>query len=334
MKKFVGILVSFLLVFFLSSLNLWAGDSEIRTDPTDTVTLPLTEPEIVEPEIAEPAMKAPEASIPEAVPPAVEPEDVVSEVVIPTPEAVVEEAVAEVVPPVVVPPPPAPKDDLTIAAELIDMEGLENYKKALDLCMSAVKKDPNSFKANWMCAQACREYGLETEHLDLDDWKDICIKYSILGRECAQKAMTLEPRKPNGYYFYGLNVGIYADAVSIFTALKEGLKNKTQENFETAYKIDKTFETGGPIVAIGRFWHVLPWVAGGDEDKALEFYREYQKTKFFNTPDGLECHVYLAEILMDSRKTKEEAKQLLQEARKLTSDKFWQNRINELFDDM
>jgi hypothetical protein len=330
MKKFAGSLVAFLLVLFLCSSNLWAGDSEIRTDPTDTVTLPLTEHEV-----APPAIKTPEESIPEAAPLAVEAEEVVTEAVLPTePEAVVEEVVGTVEPPVVVPPPPAPKDDLTIAAELIEMEGLANYKKALDLCMKAVEKDPNNFKANWLCAEACREYGLETEHLDLDDWKDICIKYSTLGRKCAEKAITLQPRKPNGYYFYGLNVGIYADAVSIFTALKEGLKNKTQENFEIAYKLDKTFDTGGPIVAIGRFWHVLPWVAGGDEDKALEFYREYQKTEFFSTPDGLEGHIYLAEILMDSRKTKEEAKQLLQEASKLTNDKFWQNRIKELNDDM
>jgi hypothetical protein len=35
----------------------------------------------------------------------------------------------------------------------------------------------------------------------------------------AQKAGELDPAKPEGYYYYGLNVGIYSDGVSIFTAL-------------------------------------------------------------------------------------------------------------------
>ena len=40
----------------------------------------------------------------------------------------------------------------------------------------------------------------------------------------AQKAIDLEPNKPEGYYYYGLSVGIYADGVSVLTALREGLK--------------------------------------------------------------------------------------------------------------
>lgn len=262
----------------------------------------------------------------EDVAPKVQPEGAVTQAV---PEAVLHQTAPEAVVPQKAP------DVLTQAQELIDKGGLKNYKQALDLCVTAVKKDPNSFRANWMAAQACREYGLETEHLDLAGWKDICIKYSKIGRKHAEKAIKLEPKKPNGYYYYGMNVGIYADAVSIITALKEGLKDKTQKNFETAYQLGKTFDSGGPIVAIGRFWQVLPWPLG-DKDKAMEYYKEYQKTKFYNTPDGMECHIYMAEILMDKwgGTPKKEAKKLLNQASKLTNDKYWQNRIKELLDDI
>lgn len=230
---------------------------------------------------------------------------------------------------------PKAPDVLAQAEELMDKEGLKNYKKALDLCQEAVKKNPKSFKANWMYAKACREYGLEVEHLELAGWKDICIKYSKIGRKHAETAIKLEPKKPNGYYYYGMNVGIYADAVSILTALKEGLKDKTQHNFETAYKLDKTFDNGGPIVAIGRFWQVLPWPLG-DKDKAMEYYEEYKKTKAYKTSDGMECHVYMAEILMDKwgSKPKKEAEKLLKQASKLTNDKYWQKRIKDLLDDI
>ena len=83
----------------------------------------------------------------------------------------------------------------------------------------------------------------------------------------AEKAITLAPDKVEGYYYYGLSVGIYSDGVSILTALSEGLKNKTQQSFETAYKIDKTYNRGGPMLSLGRFWTVLPWPMN-DEDKA------------------------------------------------------------------
>ena len=93
------------------------------------------------------------------------------------PEAAVTEAASEAVLPQTAPEavvtPKAP-DVLTQAAELMEKEGLKNYKQALDLCMEAVKKNPNGFKANWMAAKACRKYGMETQELELADWKDTC----------------------------------------------------------------------------------------------------------------------------------------------------------------
>ncbi len=314
MKKFAVSTMSFILVLFFCSSNLWAGDSEIRTEPTDRSSLPLTEPEMTEPEMTEPEISEPAETMAEVVP------------------AVVEDAVAEVEAPVVVPP-PAPKDDLTIAAELIEIEGLENYKKALDLCMEAVKKDPNNFKANWMAAQACRKYGMDAQELGLADWKDTCKLYGKKGMAYAEKAIELEPKKADGYYWYGMNVGIYADSVSILTALKEGLKDKTQNSFETAYKIDKYYEDAGPMAALGRFWYVLPWPLN-DEDKSMDYFREYQKTEFFGTEDNVQVNVYFAELLMESSKTEKEAKALLEEVPKISQNKYWNKQAKQLLDDM
>ena len=187
MKKFAGTLMSFVLVLFLCTSNLWAGDSEIRTDPTERSSLPLTEPEMTE------TVDVMAEAVAPPVP--VVPEEVITETVAPAePEAVVEEVAAVVEVPVVVPP-PAPKDDLTIAAELIDMEGLDNYKKALDLCMAAVKADPNNFKANWMAAQACRKYGMDAQELNLADWKDTCKLYGKKGMAYAEKAICFESKE-------------------------------------------------------------------------------------------------------------------------------------------
>jgi hypothetical protein len=327
MKKFAGTLMSFVLILFLCTSNIWAGDAEIRTEPTKKTSLPLTEPEMTETvEVTAEAVMPPVVAVPE---------EMITETVAPVePEPVVEEVVAAVeVPAPVIEPPPVPKDDLTIAAELIDMKGLDNYKKALDLCMAAVKADPNDFKANWMAAEACRKYGMEAQELNLADWKDTCKLYGKKGMAYAEKAIQLNPKKADGYYWYGMNVGIYADSVSILTALKEGLKDKTQESFEAAYKIDKKYERAGPIAALGRFWFVLPWPLN-DEDKSMEYFREFQQTEFFGTPDSVQVNVYFAELLLDSSSTKNEGKALLEQVPKITKKKYWIDKAKALLDDM
>lgn len=222
------------------------------------------------------------------------------------------------------------------AQALIDKGTVDACKQGLDICLEAVKKDPGGFQANWMAAQACREYGLAAKKSETNGWEEICKEYGKKGMTYAEKAISVDPSKPNGYFWYGTSVGIYSDGVSILTALKEGLKDKTQNSFETAYKIDKSYEKHGPVGSLGRFWQVLPWPLN-DEDKSIEYFREYQKTKSYNDPDTVEIRIYLAEILKESSDTKDESKTLLNEAVKITDasgDRYWNKRAKELLAEM
>jgi len=219
-------------------------------------------------------------------------------------------------------------DALTEADKLFDRGGLANFKQAIELYQKALAEAPDSYAANWKCARACREYGNSAKTQKMEGWKDICAQYGKEGMKYAQQAITLEPQKPDGYYYYGLNVGIYSDGVSIFTALSEGLKDKTQKSFEKAYAIDKMYKKGGPMIALGRFWQVLPWPMY-DRKKSLQYYREYQATKYF--ADNIEVHVYLGELLiqMGGAKNKAEAKGYLEKAAK-SEDPFFRERAKEL----
>ncbi|MBC2716552.1 MAG: hypothetical protein HF978_14710 [Desulfobacteraceae bacterium] len=223
--------------------------------------------------------------------------------------------------------------DLVQAQELVEKEGLENFKKALDLCTKALKKDPNNFKANWMAAKACWFYGMYTQELYFTDWKDICRLYGKKGMAYAGKAIILYPNRVEGHFWYGMNVGIYTDSVSIITALIEGLKSKVQNSFETAYKYDKYYEHGGPIAALGRFWAILPWPLN-DKKLAMKYYREFHKTKFYGLPYTVQFNVYFAELLMDNRKTRKEAKALLEQVPKISKNKYWNDQAKALLDDM
>jgi tetratricopeptide (TPR) repeat protein len=219
-------------------------------------------------------------------------------------------------------------DYVAEADKLYDQGGLANFKQAIELYNKAIAENPNNYEANWKCARAHREYGDTAKTEKVDGWKKICAKYGKEGMNFAQKATELEPEKPDGYYFYGLNVGTYSDGVSVFTALSEGLKDKTQNSFETAYKLDKMYKEAGPMIALGRFWQVLPWPMR-NRKKSLKYYREYQSTQYF--ADNIEVHVYLGELLIQigGKENKAEAKGYLEKAAN-SDDAFYKERAGEL----
>jgi tetratricopeptide (TPR) repeat protein len=219
-------------------------------------------------------------------------------------------------------------DYLAEADEIFDQGGLENYKKSIELYVKAVEQQPDDFEANWKCARAYRQYADKAKKKGVEGWKDICAQYGNAGMQYAKKAIELRPQRPEGYYYYGLNVGIYSDGVSILTALSEGLKNKTQQSFEKAYDLNKMFKEGGPILALGRFWAVLPWPLR-DREKALSYYREYQQTPYFAT--NTEAQLFLAELLIQigGEKNKAEAKGYLEQALQ-SEDPYFKNRAQQL----
>jgi tetratricopeptide (TPR) repeat protein len=219
-------------------------------------------------------------------------------------------------------------DYLAEADEIFDQGGLENYKKSIDLYIKAVEQQPDDYEANWKCARAYREYADKAKKKGVEGWKDICAQYGKAGMQYAKKAIELKPERPEGYYYYGLNVGIYSDGVSILTALAEGLKDKTQQSFEKAYAINKMYKDGGPMLSLGRFWAVLPWPLR-DRKKALAYYREYQQTPYFAT--NTEAQLFLAELLIQigGDQNKSEAKGYLEKGLQ-SDDPYFKNRAQEL----
>jgi tetratricopeptide (TPR) repeat protein len=219
-------------------------------------------------------------------------------------------------------------DYVAEADKLFEQGGLANFKQAIVLYQKAISENPGSYEAHWKCARAYRKYGDAAKSQKVDGWKDICAQYGKKGMQYAKKASELDPTKPDGYYYFGLNVGIYSESVSVFTALSEGLKDKTQISFEKTYEIDKMYKKAGSMLALGRFWAVLPWPMR-DRDKSLRYYREYQATEYFS--DNLEAHVYLGELLiqMGGDKNETEAKGYLEKATQ-SDDLYFRDKAMEL----
>ena len=221
-------------------------------------------------------------------------------------------------------------DYLTEADALFEAGGVDNYKKSIDLCLKAVDEDPDSYEANWKCARAYRWYSEESKRQQAEDWEGICKVYAKKGMEYANKAIELDPNSPEGYFWYGTCVGNYSDGVSILTALKEGLKNKTQESFETAYEIDKMYDNAGAVLALGRFWSVLPWPLK-KKDKAISYFEEFEQYY----PERDDFQVYFAEALIDKggKSNKAKAKVLCEQALK-SDKKYYRDWATRLMKDL
>jgi tetratricopeptide (TPR) repeat protein len=203
----------------------------------------------------------------------------------------------------------------------------ESYKQSGEMFVKALETNPASYEAAWKAARSYREYANESKKKNTPDWKVICKEYGKLGMKFGEKAIALNGSGAEGNFWYGCSVGNYSDAVSIFTALKEGLKDKTQSSCEKSYKANKMYFDGGPMKALGRFWFVLPWPLQ-DKKLSLQYLREFQKS----FPNDVEGQVYLAETLANTG-DKEEAKTLLQKASG-SGDKYFSDWAKRLLAEM
>jgi hypothetical protein len=172
---------------------------------------------------------------------------------------------------------------------------------------------PQEYALNWKAAEAARRYGdfLVTE--EGTGWKEAARPLAKEGMKYAEIAFKLNPSGVEGWYWYACSVGTYSDCVSIITALAEGLKGKTQMGFENSYKFDKTYDGGGPILGLGRFWQVLPGIAGQDRKKAEKLLNEYIELEGSRPDVGSSVWYYRGQLYKDTGRAAE-AKVDLQKA--------------------
>jgi len=184
-----------------------------------------------------------------------------------------------------------------------------SYDAAVKLAIAA----PQDYELNWKAAEAARRYGDFIVTEEGAGWKDAARPLAKEGMKYAEIAFKLNPNGVEGWYWYACSVGTYSDCVSIITALAEGLKGKTQKGFETSYKLDKTYDDGGPILGLGRFWQVLPGIAGQDRKKAELLLNEYIALEGSRPDVGSSVWYYRGQLYKDTGRAAE-AKVDLQKA--------------------
>jgi len=176
-------------------------------------------------------------------------------------------------------------------------EAISAYKKVLEA-------DPENYEANWKIARA---YFLLGDMLDeIKENRKRHKEVGEKGMQFGERAFTLHPEGVEGHYYYGLCLAKYTLGITFITALTGGVASKYEEHMEEALELNKDYDSAGPLRALGRYWHKIPW-----PKRDLEKSITYLKESVARAPMNIRGRFYLAEAYLKAKK-KDLAKEQLE----------------------
>ncbi|MFP4083207.1 MAG: TRAP transporter TatT component family protein [Candidatus Aminicenantes bacterium] len=171
-----------------------------------------------------------------------------------------------------------------IYAQMKDMASAE---EALAKYREALPKAENKYHVYWRIARILYYIGDHTES------KKEKKKIFSQGIYYGKKAVELEPEKPDGHYWLGVNYGLYGETRGVLKSLF--LVDDIKEAMNKVIELDRSYEDGGPDRVLGRVYFKLPGLAGGSKEKSLQ---HLLKSKQFGPQDAL-TRVYLADTYLE-----------------------------------
>jgi len=159
----------------------------------------------------------------------------------------------------------------------------------------------------------------------LSKYREALLKVSQ-GIYYAKKAVALEPEKPDGYYWLGVNYGVYGEAKGVLKSLS--LVDDIKEAMNKVIDLDREYEDGGPDRVLGRVYFKLPGFAGGDKKKSLE---HLLRSKEFGPNDPL-TRYYLADTYL-ALKEVDKAREELEYALNMEADPRWVSGVDDCKED-
>jgi tetratricopeptide (TPR) repeat protein len=213
---------------------------------------------------------------------------------------------------------PQTADELIVQADqlLQEMKDMDTAKEAEALYLKTMGLADNQYDVYWRLSRIMYYIGEHTE--EKKEKKGIFDR----GVYYAEKAVALEPEKPDGHYWLGVNHGKVGETRGVLKSLSlvKPIKNAMNKVIE----LDRSYEEGGPDRVLGRVFYKLPGFAGGDKKKSLE---HLLKSKEFGPNDAV-TRVYLAETYL-ALKDKEKAREELEDVVNMESDNRWLYAIDE-----
>jgi tetratricopeptide (TPR) repeat protein len=182
-------------------------------------------------------------------------------------------------------------------------------KEAQEQIYSFVKEQllvPKDYEIAWRVARLvyfCGNFGLGENLSDSEH-----VKMFLYGYKAGELAKKLNTNRPEGYYWFAVDLGSYGLAKGIFSALSNATAGR-DALLEVAH-IDPNYHWAGAYRILGRYYQEVPsFISFGDKKKAEDFFQKAIKL----APNYVLNKIYLG-ILYSELGRKEEASKIFKDA--------------------
>jgi hypothetical protein len=165
-------------------------------------------------------------------------------------------------------------------------DDLASARRAERLWHQRLAARPQDFEAAWKLARARYWLG---GHAAESERKPILEE----GIAAARVASTLQPGRPEGYFWMAANMGALAESFG----MRQGLKYRgaIKDALLTVLKLDSAFQGGSADRALGRWYFKVPGLFGGSKQKS----EEHLRRSLTYAPQSTASHFFLAETLFE-----------------------------------
>jgi tetratricopeptide (TPR) repeat protein len=162
--------------------------------------------------------------------------------------------------------------------------------KAVELWTKRLTATPSDFEAAWKLSRG--RYWLGTNGPAAE-------RRAALegGMDAANKAIALQPKRPEGHFWLAANMGSLAESFGMSQGLK--YRKAIRASLEEVLRLDAGYEAGSADRALGRWYFKVPGLFGGSNAKSEEHLRKALTYDAQSTATWF----FLAETLEDMGRT-------------------------------
>jgi len=197
-----------------------------------------------------------------------------------------------------------------------NLQDMETARQVLSLYRKALGVAEDKYEPFWKIARVQFLIGDHTEKKK--DQKTIFAQAVYH----ATKAVDLQPEKPDGYYWRGVNNGKFGEVKGVLKSLS--LVKPIKRDMNKVIELNRAYEQGGPDRVLGRVFFKLPGMAGGSKDKS----KEHLAKSLEYGPDDALTRIYMAETLM-AKKEIDNARLHLEYVLDMEDDPRWVPMVEE-----
>ncbi|MQA29667.1 MAG: hypothetical protein GEU82_07495 [Luteitalea sp.] len=173
-----------------------------------------------------------------------------------------------------------------------DRANIASARRSAELWTSAFAGDPQAFDAAWKLARVCYWLG---GHAPVPERR----RYLEQGIAAGRGAASLSPERPEGHFWLAANMGALSESFGLRAGLR--YRKPIKASLETVLRIDPAFLDGAADRALGRWYHKVPRLFGGNSKTA----ESHLRASLRYNPDNVVSHCFLAELLADQDRTAE-----------------------------